>query len=289
MPDPITGAIGSAIIGAGSARSAARSQERAANRDIEFQTETRDLIRSDLSGYRDIGSNANAALMFELGLGPRPTFGGTAPSIETIAGTPGSNALGSQRGLGGTADGGWYRENAQNARPSGGTPETYRVGGQTFGTMAEAQSYAGDNRTAGQEYAGFTGTPGYDFRLNQGMDSLQSSAAARGGLLSGSALQASQQFGQDYGSAEYGNFFNRLAGQQGVGLSASAMNATAAQNAATGVSNALGNLGNAQAAGAIGVGNAIQGGIGNVFGTWNYQRQQQQQPANSNWLTMGRG
>lgn len=39
-------------------------------------------------------------------------------------------------------------------------------------------------------------TPGYQFQLQQGQKQLDQSAAARGGLLSGAQMQASQQFGQ---------------------------------------------------------------------------------------------
>jgi hypothetical protein len=101
------GAIGSLAAARGQARAAsdaARSQTRAANEDVALQRETRDLIRDDLSGYRRGGADANAAYLFEMGLGPRPTFGGAAPKIESftpgqgwadMGGAPGfSNALG---------------------------------------------------------------------------------------------------------------------------------------------------------------------------------------------------
>lgn len=55
----------------------------------------------------------------------------------------------------------------------------------------------------------FKEDPGYQFRLDQGMKGLNNSAAARGGLLSGAALKAADQYNQDYASGEYGNAFNR--------------------------------------------------------------------------------
>ena len=83
-------AIGGALVQASAAKKAAKAQTSAANKDIAFQKETRDLIRSDLGVYREGGDLAQRALDFELGLGARPTFGGTAPQIETysIPGTP---------------------------------------------------------------------------------------------------------------------------------------------------------------------------------------------------------
>jgi hypothetical protein len=55
----------------------------------------------------------------------------------------------------------------------------------------------------------FQQDPGYEFRMSEGMKALERSAAARGGLLSGSMLKGIQRFGQDMGSQEYQNAFNR--------------------------------------------------------------------------------
>lgn len=62
--------------------------------------------------------------------------------------------------------------------------------------------------------------PGYAFRLGEGQKALERSAAARGGLLSGATGKALARFGQDYGSQEYTNAYNRLAGIAGLGPSA---------------------------------------------------------------------
>ena len=48
----------------------------------------------------------------------------------------------------------------------------------------------------------FTVDPGYAFRLSQGMSALNNSAAARGGMISGNALRAAQDYGQQAGSQE---------------------------------------------------------------------------------------
>lgn len=55
----------------------------------------------------------------------------------------------------------------------------------------------------------FQADPGYGFRLNEGLKSLERSAAARGGLLSGGTGKALQQYGQDMASQEYQNAYNR--------------------------------------------------------------------------------
>jgi hypothetical protein len=55
----------------------------------------------------------------------------------------------------------------------------------------------------------FKADPGYNFRLTQGQRGIDASAAARGGLQSGAALKAAATFGQEMGSQEYQNAFNR--------------------------------------------------------------------------------
>jgi hypothetical protein len=62
--------------------------------------------------------------------------------------------------------------------------------------------------------------PGYQFRLDQGMNALNKSAAAKGGTTSGNALAAATKYGQDMGSQEYQNAFNRQMQKVGIGYGA---------------------------------------------------------------------
>lgn len=55
----------------------------------------------------------------------------------------------------------------------------------------------------------FQADPGYAFRLSEGQKALERSAAARGGLLSGATGKALSRYGQEMGSQEYMNAFNR--------------------------------------------------------------------------------
>ena len=52
--------------------------------------------------------------------------------------------------------------------------------------------------------------PGYAFRLAEGQKALERSTAASRGLQSGAALKAAARYGQEMGSQEYGNAFNRF-------------------------------------------------------------------------------
>ncbi len=189
------GGIVGGISQASAAKKAAKAQTKAAEQDMAFQRETRDIVRGDFSPYRAAGTNALAGYEYEMGLGARP-----------------------------------------------------------------------------ENYGGFQASPGYQFQLDQGNESINALAGARGGMNSGRTMQDLAKFNQGIANQEYGTYMSRLGGLVDTGASAAAMSGQASQNAAAGVSNALAAKGNAQAAGAIGVGNAISGGINNVIGAWQYQK-----------------
>lgn len=128
--------------------------------------------------------------------------------------------------------------------------------------------------------------PGYGWRMQQGAQAVQNSAAAGSGSLSGNALKDLMSYGQGAASQEYQNAFDRYQTQTGniyqrlLGLT------TLGQNAAAGVGQqgmtAAGNIGanivgagNAQAAGQIGVANAINSGIGGITGAVMYNQDPQ--------------
>lgn len=132
--------------------------------------------------------------------------------------------------------------------------------------------------------------PGYAFRLTEGQRALDRSAAARGGLISGNALKAAQRYGQEMGSQEYQNAFNRyyrereamlnpLQSLAGVGqTTAQSLGGAAGQlgvnvgNLAsqTGASsaNALLAQGNARASSYGGIGQAVGQGIQGLYNNW---------------------
>jgi hypothetical protein len=119
----------------------------------------------------------------------------------------------------------------------------------------------------------FQQDPGYAFRLSEGQKALDRSAAARGGLISGGALKAAGRYGQEMGSQEYMNAFNRYQTERSAALNplqslAGVGQTTAQQLGQTGAANAA-NVGNlitggaaAQAAGQVGMANAVTGGLG---------------------------
>ena len=123
------------------------------------------------------------------------------------------------------------------------------------------------------DYNAMTADPGYGFRLSEGQKALERSAAARGGLISGSALKAATRYGQDMGSQEYTNAFNRYQTERNAQLNPLQSLAGMGQTTATtlgsmGAANAA-NMGNyatsgaaVNAAGRMGQTQALTSGLG---------------------------
>jgi hypothetical protein len=132
--------------------------------------------------------------------------------------------------------------------------------------------------------------PGYQFRLQQGMDALQRSAAAQGNLLTGGTLKDLTNYAQNYASNEYSNVynralteyqqrynifqanqanqFNRLAALAGAGQTAAGQLGSLGLGTAHDISGLTADIGGARASGYINQGNiwggALTGATGNI-------------------------
>lgn len=119
-----------------------------------------------------------------------------------------------------------------------------------------------------------TDDPGYQFRLQQGQQALERSAAAKGGLLTGGTAKALERYAQGTASQEYANAYARALTEYGLGrqntadaynrlmgVSQLGLGATGAQNYATAQGAA------AQASGIMGAGNAWSGGLQGATGS----------------------
>ena len=128
----------------------------------------------------------------------------------------------------------------------------------------------------------FEQDPGYGFRMSEGLKALDRTAAARGNLLSGATLKGAQRYGQDLGSQEYQNAFNRyqtnrsnllnpIQSLAGVGQTSTTQGITAGNNYATNVGNlgmnAAGDQANAGLAAAQ-ANRSAYGTIGNAFSNY---------------------
>lgn len=127
-------------------------------------------------------------------------------------------------------------------------------------------------------------TPGYQFTLGQGLKATQANAAARGLGVSGAALKGAATYATGLADQTYStrfknlldlntaqqsniqNSYNRMLQTASLGENAAAQTGTAGTNAANTAAQATQAAGQAQAAGSLGVGNAISGGLNNYLG-----------------------
>ena len=129
----------------------------------------------------------------------------------------------------------------------------------------------------------FEASPGYGFRLKEGLRALENSAAARGGLLSGNAMRGITRYGQGLASDEFDRAFNRYQAERAARLNPLQSLAGMAQSSANTLTGAAGQYGQNMAQGAAAMGNirasqyantanALTGGLSNYM---NYQQRQQ--------------
>lgn len=133
----------------------------------------------------------------------------------------------------------------------------------------------------------FQTDPGYQWRMDQGIQGLDRSASARGLLFSGGELKALDRYNQEFASNEYNNAFNRfniqgtnrfnrLASLAGLGQTAQGQVGMFGMNAANQMGQNYLGMGNAAAAGYIANGNAntnsinsLVNGLGSAWGYYN--------------------
>ena len=187
----------------------------------------------------------------------------------------------------------------QQLKPQISNTAPYILRGQNaFNTLASQlrtpgqgllQTYQPFQAPTGLDY---TNDPGYQARMQLGEQAIQNSAAAQGDLYGGNTLRALTDYGQTFGSNEYGNVYNRalqnyltnaqnfytgqgneysrLMGTAGMGLNATQLQDQARQNYVNTYGQAMGmsNQGaEAQAAGIMGSANAWQQALGGIAGT----------------------
>lgn len=133
--------------------------------------------------------------------------------------------------------------------------------------------------------------PGYAFRLSEGMNALNRQAAARGGLISGGALKAAQRYGQDLGSQEYQNAFNRYYAERENMLkplqSLAGVGQTSANTMGSAASGYGANVGNLMMTNAANQGNALLTG-GNIRASqYSTAGRALDQALNTDWSKVG--
>jgi len=225
----LIGSVATGVLGANAASDAANTQAQgatnAANIASQSQMAGLQFVQQQEQPYNQAGQLALSRYEQLLGLGgggPGVGAQGAMQPTSGMAGRPGQQPLGS---------------------PASGQP---RASGAPGGGGFDINSY-------------LSNLPGYQFQLQQGLAGVEGSAAARGGALSGNALQGVQQYGQGLASMQFQNYMSQLAGLAGQG-----------QSAASGVAQSGGNLiPGAGASQAAGVNAAAQYGAAGQMGAYN--------------------
>lgn len=153
------------------------------------------------------------------------------------------------------------------------------AGGQTADARIQALlGLGGDTQAAGQAFDQYRQSTGYDFRLGQGENAINSNAYARGMANSGATLKALTQYGQNIGSQEFGNYLGQLGGVSAQGANARSLVAGVGNNATNTQTQALAQNGQNQGNAAIAQGNNLNGTIGNLIQAGGYALQSSYAP-----------
>jgi hypothetical protein len=282
-----------AAMGANASKKAAAAQAASADAATQLQREQFDKQIELNEPFRQGGLTAQNRLMYLLGLdsgsGTSRTGGGTRNRLDSDTLRQELQARYTTRVPGGARtrvsghgeEGGVYQDV--------GTTDTEVIDERALQAeidrrMAEDQA-AGDATTAAASkdpafgslmrdfsMADYEADPGYAFRQSEGLQALERSAAARGGLLSGRAAKDTMRYSQGLASQEYGNAYNRfqinrsnkinpLQALMGSGQTATGQQQQASQNYASNAGNNIIGAGNARASGIVGGANAVNSGI----------------------------
>jgi hypothetical protein len=186
----------------------------------------------------------------------------------------GANLIGSQTQANAATTAANMQEQQYNQTRSDLMP--YNQAGQTATNML-TQQLPSLTAPITMDEATLRQTPGYQFNLNQGLQSTQNSAAARGLGSSGAALKGAATYATGLADSTYQNQFNNantnkqnaynmLSGVSQLGENAAAQTGSIGANLTTGAANSLTQAGTASAAGLTGASNALTNSMNSYLG-----------------------
>lgn len=271
------GSIGGAAIASHGASAAANAQVTAANQAAQLQhQDAQDALQFNKDVYAN--DQANIAPWLQTGRG-------ALSDLSNLLGIPNAGVTGPNNTWQTSPDGHLSGTGAMASVPAG-----FGSLLQPFGETWNAPSGVNEGND-----------PGYQFRIQQGLDAIQRSAASKGNILTGGTAKDLNDYAQNQASNEYGNVysralndyttrynqfqnqqantFNRLGSLAGVGQTAASQLAGAGATAAGNntnilltsgqqIGNDLNNAGAARASGyaasANALGSGLTGGIDNL-------------------------
>lgn len=230
------GALGSAALSSSAAGKASRAATQAADQSAQVQREQQQAAQLRLDPFAQRGNAAGNQINALLGLGG----GQQMPQQQPAFFGDQFGGFGEQFGGFGEQFGGFggqfgqFQQPMQTMQPQQTTVEAARAG-----------------------FDQFRDSTGYQFRLGEGMNALNSQYAGAGVVKSGAAMRDAVQLGQNFASNEFGNYLNALGNQQGVGLSGASAVAGVGQNFA----NSMAQINDQRA---TGIGNAALANASNM-------------------------
>ncbi len=289
MPNPMIAVAGATVASTASQASAARraagAQESAARRGISEQQAAREAFEQRTEPFRQIGLAAATPILDLLGIAPPQgllTGPGQAGAQGDISALQGQIANIDQQVANLPA--------AIPGRPDVSEGQRQELLSQRAGlenqlNTIQAQQQAQQEIAGQQTQVAPTGQPSdllgqvnplVSFLRQEGFEDIQEQAAAQGRLRSGGTLQDLTRFNTQLASTVVPQLqqqrFNQLFNLLGLGSNVAAGQGTAQLQTASNIGNLLGNVGQAQAAGALGQGQAIQSGISGLAGIFGAQQ-----------------
>lgn len=251
------GSVASSMSAKSAANKAANATQYAADQSAAVIRENYDKSAQALAPWQQSGLAANNRINALLGL-PTNNMGGANVFDSYVQSNPDLMAeygrVGGQ--FGNMADYGQYHWN-------------------TFGrnegrTLPSQQTGADATAAARSAFDQFRNSTGYDFRLKQGFNALNSGYAGAGSIKSGAAMKGINDYGQNMASQEFANYMAMLGNQQSVGANAASAQAGVSQNMGNSLANIYTNQGDnlanaALAKGGSGFGNALSMIGGGLF------------------------
>lgn len=253
------GAVGSAVISSKGASKAAQATQAAADSSSALQQQIYNQNAAALAPWQRSGLQANGAINALLGIGGPSNYAATVrqqdlqPQLEAYGGDTGMvNDYGlssdtvdafKQGGFTGMMALGASLPWAQRlAAQRNGQAGTAMQGGNALTNAVQQPSQQQQYQNAFDNYRNSTG---YQFRLNQGLNAINSGYAGAGSIKSGAAMKAINDYGQGMASQEFGNYLAALGNQQALGFGAASAQAGVGQNYANAMGNiAMNNAGN---------------------------------------------
>ena len=114
--------------------------------------------------------------------------------------------------------------------------------------------------TAPFSAAQYQQSPGYAWQMSQGIDAVQNSASAAGGIGGGNTLKALTTYGQGLANSDYQQAYQNYVGQQQQQYNMLNNVANSGQNAAANLGGLSSQVGNSVGNNIVGAGNALAGG-----------------------------